>query len=123
MLRNNATPILCHSKTENLKEITRKSDIVVAALNKQEYIDEEYIKEGAIVIDVGVHKNSLGKTVGDVSYLDVYPKTSLITPPVGAVGPMTICMLAYNAAKSYYGKEIDEVLDIGIQKAKVLVRK
>ena len=118
MLQNNATPIICHSKTKNLYKITRTSDIVIAALNKQEFITEKYIKEGAVVIDVGVHKNKEGKTVGDVAFDEVSKKASLITPPTGAVGPMTICMLAYNAAKSAYGREIDEILESGITKAK-----
>lgn len=117
MLQNNATPIICHSKTNNLASITRTCDIVVAALNKQEHINSEFIKEGAIVIDVGVHKNEAGKTVGDVAFDDVYDKVSLITPSTGAVGPMTICMLAYNSAKSIYGEEVEEVLKQGIAKA------
>ena len=122
MLQNNATPIICHSKTRDLKEVTRESDIVVAALNKQEAITADFIKEGAVVIDVGVHRNEEGKTVGDVDFASVYEKSSLITPPTGGVGPMTICMLAYNSAKSVYGKEVDEVLQQGIEKAKVLTR-
>lgn len=123
MLRNNATPIVCHSKTASLKEITSRCDIVVAALNKKEFITQDYIKEGAIVIDVGVHKNEAGKTVGDVDYNDIYDKASLITPPTGAVGPMTICMLAYNAAKSIYGEEINSVLEDGIEKVKRQIQK
>ena len=122
MLQNNATPIICHSKTRDLKEVTRESDIVVAALNKQEAITADFIKEGAVVIDVGVHRNEEGETVGDVDFASVYEKASLITPPTGGVGPMTICMLAYNSAKSVYGKEVDAVLQQGIEKAKVLTR-
>lgn len=122
-LMENATTTLCHSKTENLKDITSRSDILIAALNKQEYITEEYVKEDAVVIDVGVHKNSEGKTVGDVNFKSVYNKASLITPPTGAVGPMTISMLAYNAAKSLYGNEIDTILENGIEKAKELIKK
>ena len=122
MLQNNATPIICHSKTRDLKEVTRESDIVVAALNKQEAITADFIKEGAVVIDVGVHRNEEGETIGDVDFASVYEKASLITPPTGGVGPMTICMLAYNSAKSVYGKEVDEVLQQGIEKAKVLTR-
>ena len=122
MLRNHATPIICHSKTTELESITKNCDIVVAALNKQEYITSDFIKEGAIVIDVGVHKNKEKKTVGDVDFESVYPKASLITPPTGAVGPMTICMLAYNSAKSVYGKEVDEVLEQGISKAKTMIK-
>lgn len=122
MLQNNATPIICHSKTKDLASITRDCDIVVAALNKQEFITADYIKDGAIVIDVGVHKNKDGKTVGDVAFDDVYNKVSLITPPTGAVGPMTICMLAYNSAKALHGREVDEVLENSIEKAKQLVK-
>lgn len=123
MLRNNLTPIVCHSKTSDLASITSDCDILVAALNKKEYIDSSYIKDKAVVIDVGVHKNDQGKTVGDVKYDDVYDKVSLITPPVGAVGPMTICMLAYNAVKCVYGEDVNKVLDNGISKAKVMVKK
>lgn len=122
MLRNHATPIICHSKTTELASITKNCDIVVAALNKQGYITSDFIKEGAIVIDVGVHKNQEGKTVGDVDFEDVYPKASLITPPTGAVGPMTICMLAYNSAKSVYGEEVEKVLEQGISKAKMMIK-
>ena len=122
MLRNHATPIICHSKTTDLASITKDCDIVVAALNRQEYITRDFIKEGAIVIDVGVHKNQEEKTVGDIDFDDIYPQASLITPPTGAVGPMTICMLAYNSAKSVYGEEVDEVLEQGISKAKALIK-
>lgn len=117
MSKNKAIPIICHSKTENLASVTQKCDIVVAALNKKEYITEEFIKEDAIVIDVGVHKNKEGKIVGDVDFSRVYPKASLITPSTGAVGPMTICMLAYNTVKSLYGEEVEQVLEQGIKKA------
>lgn len=123
MLRNNATPIICHSKTKNLKSITSDCDVVVAALNKREYITSEYIRDNAVVIDVGVHKNEVGKTVGDIDFPGIVDKASLITPPTKAVGPMTICMLAYNSAMGLYGPEVNEVLENGIEKAKVLVRK
>ena len=122
MLKNNATPIICHSKTKNLKEITRKCDIVVAALNKKEHIDADYIEKSSVIIDVGVHKNAEGKTVGDVDYNAVIEKAELMTPPTGAVGPMTICMLAYNAAKSVYGEEINEILKTGVEKAKEIIK-
>lgn len=122
-LKENATPIICHSKTSNLQAVSSDCDIVVAACNKQELIDSSYIKDDAVVIDVGVHKNSDGKTVGDVSYDDCYYKCSLITPPTGGVGPMTICMLAYNTAKAKYGDEVEMVLDRGIEKAKMLIKK
>lgn len=117
LLNNNATPIICHSKTSNLKEITKTCDIVISALNKREYLTKDYFKEDAIVIDIGVHKNNQDKIVGDVNYKDVYNKVSLITPPTNSIGPMTICMLAYNTAKSIYEIEINQLLDQAISKA------
>lgn len=123
LLRNDATVVICNSKTSNLSDITRECDIVIVALNKMEYITSDYIKEGAIVIDVGVHRNEFGNVVGDVWYDDVYNKASLVTPPVGAVGPMTVCMLAYNTVKSVYGNEVNQVLENGIIKAREVVIK
>lgn len=117
MIKEKALPIICHSKTKNLKEITKDCDIVIVAINKQEYITEEFIKAQAVVIDVGVHKDKEGKTVGDVDFKNIYPKTSLITPPTGAVGPMTICMFAYNSVKSIYGKEVNQIIEKGIKTA------
>lgn len=122
LLRNNATPIICHSKTNNLEEITSNCNIVIVALNKQEYITSSYIKEGAIVIDTGVHKNELGQIVGDVNYQDVINKVSLITPPTASIGPMTITMLAYNSLKALYGPEINNLLDNAISKAKMTIK-
>lgn len=110
MLKNNATPIICHSKTKKLKNITKESDIIVVAINKQEYITEDYVKEGTIVLDTGIHKNNSNKIVGDIDYNNISKKASLITPPTGSIGPMTICMLAYNATKSLYGKEVNNIL-------------
>lgn len=121
-LRENATPIVCHSKTKDLKSITRNADVLVVACNRQEMIDDDFIKEDAVVIDVGVHKNNEGKTIGDVNFDSCFEKSSLITPPVGGVGPMTICMLAYNAAKAKYGDEVDLILERGIERAKTLVK-
>ena len=121
-LKGNATPVICHSKTNDLSSITCNADILVAACNKQEMIDDSFIKDGCVVIDVGVHKNSNGKTVGDVNYDACFEKSSLITPPTGGVGPMTICMLAYNVAKAKYGEEIDTLLDRGVEKAKQLIK-
>ena len=121
-LRENATPVVCHSKTKDLKSITRNADVLVVACNRQEMIDDDFIKEDTVVIDVGVHKNNEGKTVGDVNFDSCFEKSSLITPPVGGVGPMTICMLAYNAAKAKYGDEVDLILERGIERAKTLVK-
>ncbi len=123
LLNDNATPIICHSHTKDLANITSQCDIVVAALNKQEFITADYIKDGAVVVDVGVHSGESGKIVGDVLYDDVVEKASLITPPVGAVGPMTTCMLAYNAAKSCYGVDVDRVLISSIKESKKLIKK
>lgn len=121
MLRNNAIPIICHSKANNLSSITKQSDIVIAALNKPEYITSEYLKDHAIVIDVGVHKNTQGQIVGDVNYNEVYNKVSLITPPTNSIGPMTICMLAYNSVKAIYKEEVTNILEQAINKAKSII--
>ena len=123
MLRNNATPVICHSKTKNLQSITKNCDIVIAALNKQEYITKEYLKDDSIVIDVGVHKTSQGEIVGDVNYKDVINKVSLITPPTNSVGPMTICMLAYNSVKALYKEEVTNILEQAINRAKDFYRR
>lgn len=122
LLQNNATPIITHSKTKDLKIITQNCDIVIVALNKQEFIKKDYIKENAIVIDVGVHKNKEGKTVGDVDFDNVSQITSYITPPTRSIGPMTICMLAYNATKAIYGKEVDNLLEQAIKKANQVLK-
>lgn len=122
MLRNDVTPIICHSKTNNLKDITKECDVVIAALNKPEYITAEYLKEDAVVIDVGVHKNNLGQIVGDVNYKNVINKVSLITPPTNSIGPMTICMLAYNSVKALYRDEVTNLLEQAINKAKIGIK-
>ena len=105
MLRENATVTVCHSKTKNLKEICRQADILVAAIGKPQFITHEYVKEGAVVIDVGIHRlgtNENGKSIlcGDVDYDDVYPHVSAITPVPGGVGPMTIAMLMSNCVSA-----------------------
>ena len=122
-LKENATPVICHSKTNDLCDVSRNVDIVITAMNKQKMLDESYIKDGAIVIDVGVHKNSEGKTVGDANMNSVFDKCNFITPPTGRVGPMTICMLACNVAKAKYGDEVDAVLERGIDRAKIMIKK
>lgn len=100
-LRKNATVTICHTKTQNIKEITSKADIVVSAIGKPEIITEDYIKEGAIVVDVGINVNEEGKLVGDVDFENVSKKTSAITPVPGGVGPMTIAMLMKNTIKAF----------------------
>ena len=100
MLRENATVTVAHSKTRNLKEICRQADILVAAIGKAKYFTSEYVKEGAVVIDVGMDRNENGKLCGDVDFNDVEPHVSAITPVPGGVGPMTIAMLMYNCVES-----------------------
>ncbi|MCR5656442.1 MAG: bifunctional methylenetetrahydrofolate dehydrogenase/methenyltetrahydrofolate cyclohydrolase FolD [Butyrivibrio sp.] len=101
MLRENATVTVAHSKTKDLKEVCKRADIVIAAIGKAKAITADYIKEGAIVIDVGINRNEeTGKLCGDVDYENVAPKCSMITPVPGGVGPMTIAMLMNNCYES-----------------------
>ncbi len=104
MLRENATVTVCHSRTKNLKEICKEADILIVAIGKPMYINSEYVKEGAVVIDVGIHRDANNKLCGDVDYNTVEPICSAITPVPGGVGPMTICMLMKNCleAMKYY---------------------
>lgn len=99
MLRENATVTVCHSKTKNLPEITRRADILIVAMGKPRYITKEYVKEGAVVIDVGIHRID-NKLCGDVDFDDVADTASAITPVPGGVGPMTIAMLMNNCVAS-----------------------
>ena len=96
LIRENGTVTVCHSKTKNLKEVTKRADILVVAIGKPEFIDSSYVKEGAIVIDVGIHRKGEKKLCGDVNYASVEPIASMITPVPGGVGPMTIAMLMNN---------------------------
>ncbi|MBR6095071.1 MAG: bifunctional methylenetetrahydrofolate dehydrogenase/methenyltetrahydrofolate cyclohydrolase FolD [Lachnospiraceae bacterium] len=96
MLRENATVTICHSKTRDLKEVARRADILIVAIGKPKMITAEYVKEGAVVIDVGIHRLEGKKLCGDVDFDDVAPHTSAITPVPGGVGPMTIAMLMKN---------------------------
>ena len=109
LLANNGTVTVCHSRTKNLKEICKRADILVAAVGKPKMIDSGYIKEGAVVIDVGIHRMDNGKLCGDVDYDDVAVHTSAITPVPGGVGPMTIAMLMVNCVKSAKRGESDAV--------------
>ncbi len=104
MLRENATVTICHSKTNNLKEICKEADILIVAIGKPKFINRDYIREGAVVIDVGIHRDANNKLCGDVDFDDVEPICSAITPVPGGVGPMTICMLMKNCleAMKYY---------------------
>lgn len=96
LLRENGTVTVTHSKTKDLKEVCKRADILVAAVGKPRMITREYVKEGATVIDVGIHRNAENKLCGDVDYEDVFPIAGAITPVPGGVGPMTIAMLMNN---------------------------
>ncbi|MBR5539484.1 MAG: bifunctional methylenetetrahydrofolate dehydrogenase/methenyltetrahydrofolate cyclohydrolase FolD [Clostridia bacterium] len=96
MLKENATVTVCHSKTVNLKEITKQADILVTAVGRVDFVDADMVKEGAVVVDVGINRNAEGKLCGDVDYASVEPVASYITPVPGGVGPMTITMLLQN---------------------------
>lgn len=100
LLQENGTVTVCHSKTENIKEITRQADILIVAIGKPKFVDESYVKDGAVVIDVGIHRDENNKLCGDVDFEKVAPHTSAITPVPGGVGPMTIAMLMYNCVSS-----------------------
>jgi len=95
LLEKNATVTICHSKTENLKEITKEADILIAAIGKANFVKSDMVKDGAIVIDVGINRVD-GKLVGDVDFDSVNKLNGFITPVPGGVGPMTITMLIYN---------------------------
>lgn len=99
LLRENGTVTVCHSRTKDLKEITKRADILVAAIGKPKFIDADYVKEGAVVIDVGIHRNENGKLCGDVDFESVAPHCAAITPVPGGVGPMTIAMLMHNCVE------------------------
>lgn len=96
MLSKNATVTVCHSKTKNLKEVCANADILISAIGKPKFVTADMVKDGAVVIDVGINRNAEGKVCGDVDYDEVSKKTSAITPVPGGVGPMTIAMLMHN---------------------------
>lgn len=100
LLRQNGTVTVAHSRTKNLKEVAKRADILIAAVGRPRMITREYVKEGAVVIDVGIHRNEAGRLCGDVDYEDVAPVCSAITPVPGGVGPMTIAMLMYNCVEA-----------------------
>lgn len=100
LLKENGTVEICHSKTENLKEETLSADILVAAVGKTKFVTEDMVKQGAVVIDVGVNRDENGKLCGDVDFENVKEKTSYITPVPGGVGPMTITMLLENTVRA-----------------------
>ena len=100
MLRENATVTIAHSRTKNLKEVTGRSYILIAAVGKPKMVTRDYVKKGAVVIDVGINRDENNKLCGDVDFADVEPVCSAITPVPGGVGPMTIAMLLNNCIES-----------------------
>ena len=102
MLRENATVTVCHSHTKDLKEVTKRADILIVAIGKPKMITADYVKEGAVVIDVGIHRPEGGKLCGDVDFDSVEKTASAITPVPGGVGPMTIAMLLHNCVSSVW---------------------
>src|SRR5699024_828686 len=105
LLNENATVTYCHSRTKNLKKLTNQADILIVAIGKMHVVDASYIKEGAVIIDVGVNRNDEGKLTGDVDFAAVEEKASFITPVPRGVGPMTITMLLYNTIKAAKGQQ------------------
>nr|WP_294494369.1 bifunctional methylenetetrahydrofolate dehydrogenase/methenyltetrahydrofolate cyclohydrolase FolD [uncultured Mediterraneibacter sp.] len=100
LLRENGTVTVAHSRTENLKEVAKRADILIVAIGKRRFITSDYVKEGAVVIDVGMHRDENNRLCGDVDFADVEPHTSAITPVPGGVGPMTIAMLMNNCVET-----------------------
>ncbi|MCI8590413.1 MAG: bifunctional methylenetetrahydrofolate dehydrogenase/methenyltetrahydrofolate cyclohydrolase FolD [Clostridiales bacterium] len=100
LLHSHGTVTICHSRTKNLAEVTRRADILIAAVGKPDFITADMVKPGAVVIDVGINRKEDGKLTGDVNFASVEPVASYITPVPGGVGPMTITMLLQNTLKS-----------------------
>ena len=100
LLHNNGTVTVCHSKTKNLKHICRSDDILVCAIGKPKFFNKDYISPGAVVIDVGIHRQEDGTLCGDVDFEDVKDIVSAITPVPGGVGPMTVAMLMKNCVQA-----------------------
>lgn len=100
LLEQNATVTLTHSKTQNLPEICRQADVLVVAIGKGHFVTKDFVKDGAVVIDVGMNRDENGKLIGDVKFDEVSERASLITPVPGGVGPMTITMLMYQTINS-----------------------
>ena len=105
LLHKNATVTICHSRTKNLKEVVSKADVVVAAVGRAKFVTADMVKDGAVVIDVGINRTDDGKLCGDVDFEAVAPKCSYITPVPGGVGPMTIAMLMKNTVTAAKQKQ------------------
>ena len=100
MLNKNATVTVCHSRTKNIEEITKRADILIAAIGKAKFVKDDMVKDGAVIIDVGINRLEDGSIVGDVDFEKISKKASYITPVPGGVGPMTIAMLLNNVVKA-----------------------
>ncbi|MGF1472897.1 MAG: bifunctional methylenetetrahydrofolate dehydrogenase/methenyltetrahydrofolate cyclohydrolase FolD [Rubrobacteraceae bacterium] len=100
LLRENATVTVCHSRTRNLPEVARRADILVAAIGRMEMVGSDFVKEGAVVVDVGIHRKEDGGLTGDVKFEEVEPAAAWISPVPGGVGPMTRAMLLYNTLEA-----------------------
>lgn len=100
MLKENATVTIAHSKTKNLKEVTKRADILIAAIGQAKFVTADYVKDGAVIIDVGMDRDENGKLCGDVDFASVEQVASAITPVPGGVGPMTVTMLLVNCLRS-----------------------
>ena len=99
-LQKNATVTICHSKTNNLKEHTKRADVIISAIGKPKFVTEDMVKDNVVIVDVGINRDENGKLVGDVDFENVEKKASYITPVPGGVGPMTIAMLMHNVIKA-----------------------
>ncbi len=101
LLQKNATVTICHSRTKNLEKVLSEADIIVAAIGRANFVKDSMVKEGAVIIDVGINRLDTGKLAGDVDFQNVISKSSMITPVPGGVGPMTITMLLWNTLQSF----------------------
>ena len=101
-LQKNATVTITHSKTKNLKEVCQRADVLIAAVGRAKMINSDYVKEGAVVLDVGINRDENNKLCGDVDFEDVKDKVYAITPVPGGIGPMTITMLLQNTLEAFY---------------------
>ncbi len=104
-LQKNATVTIAHSKTAHLKEVCQRADVLIAAIGKAKFFTKDYIKDGAVVLDVGINRDENNRLCGDVDFADVKDKVSFITPVPGGVGPMTIAMLLENTLEAYMKRE------------------
>lgn len=104
-LQRNATVTIAHSRTKDLKAVCKRADVLIAAIGKAKFFNEEYVKEGAVVLDVGINRDENNKLCGDVDFEKVKDKVAAITPVPGGVGPMTIALLLKNTMEAYYDRE------------------